>query len=328
MIQLLHISDLHLFTPGTLGFLLSRFQATLKRLGHVPYVGEAYSFAYQPAQDELPAALRQVAEDLPTVLVLTGDICSLPYEHPLHHYIDPILYEYVATLFRTRDVPFVFLPILGNHDLDHNGYSNFRGTRFDIHHNILSYPRTFVHRVAGIDIVFFVINTAATILPATGKIDPNTLTYLSTRFTAGLNGRLKRLSAEQYRRAIKILLLHHYPLPRNAYGQRLSRLDDFSLRLKNARDLLDKCRNKIDIFLFGHSHLPVRDVVMGSIMIDAGSTLASNGSSPRNAQFQSLRILNADAISVLGFVWDDSIATYRAIDPRRLCQRDSNGHWS
>jgi hypothetical protein len=332
VLQILHVSDLHLFVPGALqkDLLLLKSQGggfPLQQIAHL------FTFSWGPAQDALPHAFRMVAGNVPATLILTGDIAALPYDHPQD--IEQHYYRYVNCLLGALPPDSRSVVLLGNHDWPMKADTPFRNTSFDSQLRVLSGPRAVYRSVDGHIVIIFAIDTTRAILPATGALnalDPHTDTYLKEQFRRGRSGLLTTedgalISGKTYRNSLKILLLHHYPLPATSYWGRLGWFEDRFLRLLDRAHLIDICKGEIDLFLFGHSHLPCIQVHRGHVMIDCGSTLAtSTVASPPDAQFQKITVNDSGIIEVISYVFDGSRSDYIECD-RSYFRRAASGLW-
>ena len=260
--QLIHISDLHLFQPLGLHNGILYLQNALQRVLSGASFAHLYTFAYHNAQRELPNALRGVLSSEDTIFTVTGDIAALPYDDPTRD-IDGKYYPYISSLITAVGADAAIM-LLGNHDWPLFGSTHFASTRFQTIHRIGDAPRREYFRGSAATLIFFVIDSTSMILPATGEIPAATLGSLAQWFSDGTNGALSFddgtiFTAQQYADALKIGLLHHFPISQAAYGGRLSWPAYFSQYLKNRRDLINICRSDIDLFLFGHSHHPLVD---------------------------------------------------------------------
>jgi predicted phosphodiesterase len=302
MMQILHASDLHLFSTGTL--------ATHPAATYPP-LNQLYSRSYPQAQQRLRRGLFEAADGRPSAFIISGDIVAFPDE--AFDAINQEHYDYIESLRSSLPPPSPLLAILGNHDWDRNQVTNFRNTRFDTVRRILQRPTMVYYPESPIPVLFFLVETTHQIYPARGEIDNRTLAYLRARFDDGRNGRLSfrrsaRLSGYEYDQAMKILVLHHYPLDLAAYQGRLSSIVHFFLLLRNWRSLIWDCRRNVDLFLFGHSHIPNVVALAGSVFIDCGSTLATSWyGPPLDAQFQKISTENQQQIKVESFKWRDDL---------------------
>lgn len=315
MIQVIHISDLHLWVPGNLGGMFAWLS------GNLPFVHHVYTFADEAIKFALPMELNQIAAAYPTILALTGDIAAWPNDHSSD--IEGEYYTYIEQVRSLLPHDPKLALVLGNHDWG-NGQpfnrhdTHFLNTSFQRLYNIAT-PRCFTIRSSNVKAVFFLIDSNEAVLPATGRIDPDTLDFLRQGFDDGRQGRLLNLSTEDFNDALKILLLHHPPLPYTAYTGVVNWSTYHLLELINAPDLMSVCGDYIDLFLFGHIHIPIRTSYNGFVMIGAGTTLGTEvtASSP-TPNLQRIRISNSDTINVESFFWkdgaflpDELIATFR-----------------
>src|SRR5262249_5901009 len=76
----------------------------------------------------------------------------------------------------------------------------------------------------------------------------------------------------------------------------------------NATNLLDECKDDIDVFMFGHTHFPTISAYDGYVMISAGPTLALGNSAINKrrsfeANFQAVRIQDRNTVEVETFYW-------------------------
>jgi 3',5'-cyclic AMP phosphodiesterase CpdA len=306
MLQIIHISDLHLTAPGS-GAALKAWLAN-----KFPPVAHFYSVAKPYIRYGLRRDLKNIAllSPTPIVLALTGDITAWPYDtdQKIERY-----YDYIEELISFLPIGSILLPVLGNHDWIDDYTTGFSSTRFQQVYRITE-PRYIPFDVDGIKAIFFLIDSNNGFTPAAGLVDGNTLTWLERSFQDGQQGRLKRISPggleerispEDYNGAVKIVLLHHPPLPVSAYGGAFLPFDyKKHVELVNAQNLVKVCGGNIDMFLFGHTHIPTGQAFDGFVMINAGPTLAiPPPTSWFLPNFQMIRILDRDAIEVQTFYW-------------------------
>lgn len=303
--QIIHISDLHLIAPGNTGAWLAWLFSRLH------YVLHYYTFADRMVKKELPDELTRIAASQPTVLALTGDIVAWPGE--LQNDIDPGHYQYIESL-RNALPGAVILPVLGNHDWGDsvarmsftrpfNHVTNFENTQFQTNpdYNIID-PRVCSIQSDSVTVVFFLIDSNQEMIPATGEVSPQTISFLQQKFQDGHSGNLRGLSQQEYEQAVKIMLLHHSPLSQDAYDGALSPRLYRKLKLNNVQGLLQVCRDDIDIFLCGHTHVCTKQPRSGFTVIDAGTTLATTSvAQPSALTLNLLRIPDQDTIEVESF---------------------------
>jgi 3',5'-cyclic AMP phosphodiesterase CpdA len=304
MVQIIHISDLHLFVPRTASGHLQRLISHIP----IPRLRQLCGFAFPYAQDALPKAVKDAAAAIPSVLAVTGDTAAWPYDS--RRSIDQVYYRYLQDLARGLAASSLSLVTLGNHEWTPDNRTEFRGTGFDHQYEVFNNPRVKFFRFGGVTVLFFIIDTTTAIWPAQGTVQQPTIDFLRDQFTAGRNDRLRvgggriQLSSREYAEAVKIVLLHHHTLPNTAYAANLSPLMYSTLKLTNKDDLLHTCRDDIDVFMFGHTHEPRQKEEYGTVMIDAGSATASDPAvPPTNAQFQLVKIENRDSIKVIPHLW-------------------------
>jgi 3',5'-cyclic AMP phosphodiesterase CpdA len=308
MLRILHISDFHL-VAGKIG--LSAVFAFLSQQGF-PVLSQYYSFADQIIQRALPIELTRVAAGVPSVLALTGDIAAWPGDSST--LIDAHYYPYVASLESSLPLSSVILPVLGNHDwqIGVARSSPFIQTQFQQNYDIVN-PRIFLFSVSNVHAIFLLIDTSMAILPATGEVSPHALSFLQNSFAEGRAGNLG-ISADKYSKAIKLLILHHSPLPPHAYGGLLSRRDARSLELTNAVDLLRLCKDDLDVLLFGHTHVATAKSFEGFVTIDAGTTMARTRRS-EPCTLHVIDLLDKDTIVVQPLHWIKGAFTSQGYHP-------------
>jgi len=319
LLQVVHLSDLHLFLPtASLQRAIQDLQNKLQqswaaKIPGIRSLTHTYSYAFQTAQRELPNSLRRAIPDEPTVLAITGDIAALPYDSAQD--IDNEYYSYVCSLVVASRAK-LLLTLLGNHDWDLAGSTPFQATKFETNLKITSMPRPEYFPGSNVTVIFFVIPTTNNIFPAVGDVKSTTIGFLKRSFEEGRKGQLKfndgKVFTEgEYRAAFKVVLMHHFPLPHSAYGGRISWLQYCDLRLRNRSELLRTCQDEIDTFMFGHSHEPCVNQRNGFIMVDAGSTLATDSAyAPRDAEFQMIQLHDTDKVNVLSYRWDRTLARF------------------
>ncbi len=329
MLQILHISDLHLFIPGS----LHDDFVQLKKNQGFPYrqLAQLYTFAWTPAQNALADALHKVAGDQPALLILTGDIGALPYATAPD--VEACFYSYVRSLIDVLAPSSEILIILGNHDWTDGQTTPFSTTSFDTVHQVRGGSRTAYFSQGVSKAIIYLVDSTNAILPATGEVSQASLNYLRDHFRDGHNGAFvlrdqSLVSQDSYDQAIKVLVLHHYALPSTAYWGRLRWWEHLELRLRNRPGLMRVCRNEIDILLFGHSHCPTFQARGGPIMIDAGSTLGTiTVASPPDAQFQRILVQDPRTVQVEGYVWDGIKSDFVNCS-RMPFRRNKTGVWS
>jgi 3',5'-cyclic AMP phosphodiesterase CpdA len=298
MLRILHISDFHLVSgsatlSGVFGFLSSQ---------GFPILAQYYSFADQIIQAALPIELARIASGVPSIVALTGDIAAWPGDAP--PLIDAHYHPYVQSLAAALPPSSKILPILGNHDWEipfTTVSTPFLQTNFQTDYEIAD-SRVKVFGANNLHVVFFLIDSNKGILPATGEVTHNTQSFLGQTFADGRKGQLG-ISGSEYDAAIKLLLLHHSPLPYHEYGGSLSRRDARSLELTNALPLLNLCKDDVDILLFGHTHVATVKSFEGFITIDAGTTLARLGPNQTTCTLHVIDLLGRDTVQVESFHW-------------------------
>lgn len=305
--QVAHISDLH-FVDVNNASVIARGLHNLST--HVSKVATYYAYAEPRVQQGLLLDLPLAANGLRTVVVLSGDISAWPGDPP--RVVDDY-YSYIDDVINRLPPGSELLPILGNHDWGNTispatfpvfGFGSkhtvYSQTRFEFRHNITK-PRVDVRQDGGVTAVFFMIESNVSCIPATGIVSQTTLDWLTDTFARGRNDLLGITSAE-YIKAVKILILHHSPLPLLEYNHAISANDYLQLQLINADPLLHCCKDNVDMLLFGHTHIPVARAYQGFLTINAGAALSIHGS-PFNANFHMIRILDCDTVEVETFYW-------------------------
>jgi 3',5'-cyclic AMP phosphodiesterase CpdA len=330
VLKIVHISDLHLALPYGVHRAILDISQLLQNVPGGSWITKRYTYAYEPAQDELPNALRGCLIGNEALLAITGDIAAAPYDNP--NDIANEYYRYVSELRSAADGA-KLLPILGNHDFPFTSPTPFKKTDFDRVHQITVLPRYEYFRGSTTTLIFFLLNSTDAILPATGEVPGPTLAWLKDAFTQGHQRGLTfqdgmQFDPKEYDFALKIGVLHHFPLPRSAYGVRLGLFEYLLNRLINWPNVIDTCKGEIDLLLFGHSHVPVLTVIEGMIAVDAGSTLAcDSANSPVDAQFQLIQIHDQRTIEVISHRWDDGKPRmFVPVSPVRF-ERKPIGEW-
>lgn len=302
MLQIIHISDLHLIAP-------SHWNSLKARLAKIPPLAHFYAVAAPHIRDKgLPEAIEHVAlsSPAPSVLVLTGDIAANPSASgpAIDDHFDYIE-ELRKRLRSSLPLGSEFLAVLGNHDWEDDDTTNFSGSQFQQIYRITE-PRILplIH-VGGVKCIFFLIDSNNGFLPGYGLVDDTTLTCLEGWFQDGPRGGISGISREDYNEAAKILLLHHPPLPVSAYRGAFSPFHyRMCIGLQNAQRLHQICADHIDMFLFGHTHIPTCQPFGGFVMVNAGPTLMMPPpSSWFLPNFQVIRIVDRDTIEVETFYW-------------------------
>ena len=307
MIQIVHISDLHFIdrqnaaaVARTINFFAS----------HIPAVANKFARADLTILPLLISSIR-VESGLQAHLALTGDICAWPGDTV--NYINSLYQHFNQMIGASPGL--MFLPILGNHDWG-NQMCNIRTTEFinsvfETNHAIAQVSADIVTD-GKLNVVVFRIDSNGMCIPASGDIPIQTLSDLSTMFKDGKDGAFKdrnqkTLSKLEYEEALKILMVHHSPLLLGDYGGKLNMHEYHSLRLTNLNDLLDTCEDNIDVFLFGHTHVPLASASDGFVMINAGAAL-SNAALLGNANYHLINIKDRDNIEVATYYWDGRVS--------------------
>lgn len=298
MLQILHVSDFHLTSGIVQSF--GSLGAWIKWASSVPPLAHYYTTANRRIQRALAVELARIAASQPTQLVLSGDIAAWPGDSS--NVINSVYYNYVAGLRNALVAGCQLFAVLGNHDwgdgLPFQHTTNFVATQFQQQYQIID-SRVYRVQAGGLNAVFFLIDSNVTMVPATGYIAPGALNFLQQAFQ---NVRT-RMSPQEYEGAVKILVLHHSPLPYSAYDLSLTRREGRQLELTNAQNLLSACKDDIDVFLFGHTHIPTRQVYDGFVMLDGGTTLGSTFWTWFPANLNLLRIVDSDTIDVQSLSW-------------------------
>ena len=308
MLQIAHISDLHLIDLNNSSVVAQNLHSLAN---HYTQVSTYFAYAEPRVQLGLLNDLPIAAKRLPTTVVLSGDIGAWPGDSPT--VIDQDYYSYIQMLVRSLPPGSALLPILGNHDWGSSyspafriltgvggTHTNYETTQFESRYSITK-PQFTIKRDSGVTAVFFRIESNISCIPATGRVSSTTLDWLTDTFARGEKG-LLGLTTDEYKSAMKILILHHSPLPLHEYNNAISANDYSQLQLINADQLLYYCRKDVDMILFGHTHLPVARAYDGFLTINAGATLSIYGS-PFLANFHMIRITNPDTVEVETFFW-------------------------
>lgn len=236
---------------------------------HVPNL---YNVAIPSIKAELLSALPRLANRQPTALVITGDISASPKaQQPA---IDEFC-QYVDDLISVLPAGSVLVPLLGNHDWhDSRGprQTNFAGTLLDKAYDVRD-ERIEIFDSSDPNLLFFILDSCGVMVPATGEIKHSGFGLLAKGFAAGKGGHWGSIGID-YDRAFRMVLLHHSPVLQLTYDGLLTPWWYSQLELKNPDPLLDACKEDIDMFLFGHTHVPLPVAHDGFIMLDAGSAMA------------------------------------------------------
>jgi predicted phosphodiesterase len=296
--QIVHVSDFHLFAKGSWQALLAQFAQT-GQLGR--WLPNLYTVALPRIKAALPLAVARIANGQPSALVISGDITTSPKVQLSA--INGEYYLYVDSLIGNLPAGSVLVPLLGNHDWDRPfgagpRQTNFSGSHFGTNYQIHEERYEFFDALDP-KIVFFVLDCSDTMVPATGEIKPSGFKLLSDGFIAGRNNLLGNLPDDEYERAFKIVLLHHSPVRQLTYDGLLTPWWYRRLELKNRNPLLDACKEDIDMFLFGHTHVPLPVADEGFIMADAGSAMAvPPHTSLPSCTIQVIRIEDSSSVTV------------------------------
>lgn len=298
VLQIIHISDLHLIRGPSLR-------------DHLQYLNNLYNLSTLPPalipgtllqrQDHtisaaLQTELNTIAHPLHSVVVVSGDISTWPGDS--EQVINNHQFQLISSL------PHPLLPILGNHDWGPiRRRTSYGNSSFETTYNITSL-RYYIQMVDSVTVIFFLIDTNIRMFPAWGEISDTTLNWLRDQFAAGNAGGWGGLTEDQYHQAIKILVLHHTPLKKSEYQGHLNHTEYCLMTLDGRDRLLNECHKDIDIFLFGHTHVPRALASDGFVMVNAGSAtgLQKKNASPNN--LQCLRIHDDLTLEVESFFWN------------------------
>lgn len=298
MTQIIHISDFHLVAKGTWQALLAQAAQVYPLGRHLPNL---YSVAIPSIKAELLSAVPRLAKGQPSALVITGDISASPtVQLPT---INGEFYCYVSSLIRALPADSVLVPLLGNHDWhDTQGVgvrqTNFSGSKLDTEYEVQKERYEFFDQ-SDPPVIFFILDSSEFMVPATGDIKPSGFKLLKDGFDAGPKSGLNNLRDDEYERAFKVVLLHHSPVQQLTYDGLLAPWWYQRLELKNRDQLLDICKEDIDMFLFGHMHVPLPIADDGFIMIDAGSAIAlPPRTSVPSCTIQVIRVEDSNSVMV------------------------------
>lgn len=290
VVQIVQVSDLHMIEPESLDNYL-RHLSTLPTAFLSRQVLQREDYHISVA---LPSEVAALCRDLPSVVVVTGDISTWPGDTP------DIINRHQYALI--QNLPRPLYPVLGNHDwgpLSHA--TSYSSSGLQAEFNITA-PRyeVFTSRV---DVVLFLIDSNIRMFPSQGLVDDFTRTWLSGLFGEGRQGQLEDLSTERYANALKILLLHHMPLDREEYQGALGAIDYWNLQLRDRPGLLGLCKDDIDLMLFGHTHVPLTLAWNGFLMVNCGTTTGLGGWNGVN-NLQRLTIYDDLSVDVQPFNWN------------------------
>lgn len=296
MVQIVHISDLHLIPKG--GW---RSHVQFLAGKKVPILRNYWTVADPIVKGALRNQIGALVAPGRVMLVLSGDIAAWPTDSAIGSgYIN-----YIESLIPTGSL---LLPVLGNHDWYSDKSpagrgTNFSGTRLDADYNILQ-PRVHVELGPGLRVIFFLIDSNETMIPATGCISAQTLQFLTDCFDDGHKGALNGLTTTEYELSIKVLILHHSPLSQVCYDGMLPQSLYSKLELTNADDLIKLCRRDIDLFICGHTHVPVAIARDSFVFADGGTTLglSSVARSP-SPGLNLIKILDRNLVMVSNYSW-------------------------
>lgn len=176
----------------------------------------------------------------PLLVAITGDIVDSPWRK--RHFVSAI--AFINTVSQhTRYIRLV----PGNHDIQ------FRLSSKKLHKETrnasgVAYRAPFCEfiRTNGVSITLFALDSTDPIRLTRGKIGEEQLGLIRS-WNVELNNTFK----QDYSRSLKIVMLHHHPLPTKSNA-----LDDY-LYLKDAGKLLTELKSVgVDIVLHGHQHDP------------------------------------------------------------------------
>jgi 3',5'-cyclic AMP phosphodiesterase CpdA len=212
-----------------------------------------------PTVEALVAAIRNTMAGLSSVpdriLLITGDLVDDPTPRALHEALS------VIAAFRQTGLFTDIQAIAGDHDVRRVG---LRGGRHDAY-DYLHLPRTsksIYYRRSGLDLVLLDSNAASL---ARGSIDQDTYhatVARSARLSAGLAGSLGSAGKADYvepaDNLVRILALHHHPLPQaTGEGKRFLGVPDEPLMyLASPATFLEAATSlNVDLVLHGHRHV-------------------------------------------------------------------------
>lgn len=303
--RIIHLSDLHLAIPQTVGLCRELCEA-IARLPR-EFQPQLARMVLSLRKDEIALTLR---EDLEKVVsaeegdldaaytIITGDICTWPYMRPK---LD-VFYGYLCggsfpggLGLGERQLGVV----TGNHDHWTKAANNYIGARFDQTFHVREDNVDFIIHQE-IRVVLFTLRTSWWFI-GPGRIEASQFELLRRRLDSLESGesslpgqkgarRKNPLSQEDYRGAVKVLVIHHSPLHRGAYS--IDRLDYGLNELRNRGELIELCQSRIDIVLCGHMHQGKVMPVDGVLVVNAGTCMAENPALPGMDQEYNFHILN------------------------------------
>lgn len=286
--ELAHLTDLHIdfdesrIDQGVWG-LWPRSHRVLRELD---WLSISSGRALNAAALLVEKRLREAS--CPAHCVVSGDICTWPYDGPTveeayGYFSGGLVHEGRRVGFK-RGVRSRFIFTLGNHDtLYWRWDQHYRESSFHQVHGAASPVRIRLVRTDHRWVIFFALRTD--FLPSWGwlrspLLHPACLSLLQ-KFNedamAGTNRRLSKLGcdAPTYKRAVKILVLHHSPLPRRDY-RNMSRHKYWLLYLI-PRGAIQRFARAVGIHmvLFGHTHQAIDPVEQkGTLYLDGGTASA------------------------------------------------------
>jgi hypothetical protein len=290
--------------------------------------------------DVLREAWEQVAAEIrdlgrPAHLLVSGDICTWPYKAPAVHaayelFTRPGNSYQGRTIGLPSDVGERLILLLGNHDtFGHHRDGTYRSSPFHTKYGVAAGARVQPVNVGGRWVVYFLARTDWS--PCWGWLGgegrtsgfPRWLRLLRDEHRRAAEGQSRAInddhecSAEAYRSAVKLLVLHHSPLEYDYYQGGMSRLRYELTKLTERQWIPQFCHDVgISGVLFGHSHDPKDSIVDGTLYLDAG-TISAVSVSQLVTERETNRPVAEYAYQVYDFIGDDvlGVRTFRMLPP-------------
>lgn len=319
MLRVFHLSDFHLTT----GLLNPGFLDACSELGYSLVEGIGfYQQADLEVRNKLPMELDFIGFENPTsdvCYVVSGDIATLPYRPQVidgfHRFLRGTMPGSPGNRIGLAIPRSSLVPVTGNHDVcTKGGRTNYRASFFEQEYGV---SRDTVRCLIAGDIicVFFLLRTAISILLPWGSISATQIDWLRSKIQALEHGNQvmtddgKKINREQYHQALKFLVLHHSPLEQDQYPS----MGTFNYKIKQLRgrdELLDLCRSKIDVILFGHTHTGLVACNNGTVFVDSGTCMATLGGVighifpyPTIFSFHTITISDDHGLQVTQYLW-------------------------
>jgi predicted phosphodiesterase len=293
--SLAHVSDTHLSFRadgvGLFGRWYARFGGLFPEADFITYVN---TDVLREAWRNIETLMRRAAqEDRISHLLVTGDICTWPYEasalaQAYGIFSNPDNVYQQQTIGFSPEIAERLIMVIGNHDtFNYVGDRAYRTSLFHTEHQAAAQTRTLPINVRGRWIVYFIARTDCLLglgwlggRPLFGG-QPLWLRRLHAEHVKALAGRSESIngqgcSADDYATALKLLVLHHSPLEHEYYAA-MSDFHYLTTQLTDREAIPEFCREVgIPAVMFGHSHDPKDVIVDGTLYLDAGTVAATS----------------------------------------------------